>query len=251
MSGTATLAWGLAALLGVAAAVLFARVRSMNVELGEAVVSGEKLGGELKAARQQLEREAAKGRRKSDELADLRKRHDKLKKRKGGDGGGASQPQAAAVTAGAAGERALEEARQERDRAREESTRLAAELTEARAAVEAAKPAPGSVDAAEAARLREAASQAEGKLAELRERAEKAEARVTRLEKKLESQETAYVQLRGELAAKKDRLTTLTEQLERLQALKVALVDADDAKPEDEAREAAPAEEAAKGEAAG
>ena len=125
MSGTATLAWGLAALFGVAAAVLFARVRSMNVELGEAVVSGEKLGGELKAARQQLEREAAKGRRKSDELADLRKRHDKLKKRKGGDGGGASQPQAAAVTAGAAGERALEEARQERDRAREESTRNA------------------------------------------------------------------------------------------------------------------------------
>lgn len=219
------LAWVVALVFGALAAGFYARVRSINVELGEARISEEKLTGELQASRAQLEREAAKLRRKSDELAELRKRHDKLKKRTEGAPakGGADR----AELAGAAGERVLEQARQERDRAREEVESLTGELEAARASLAAAKPAAGSLTAAEGQRLRDEAKRAQDALADARTASLKAEEQVTRLKRRLEAQETAYVALRGELEAKKDRLATQAEQIERLRALKVALTDTD------------------------
>ena len=234
MIETATLAWVIALGMGAAAAALFARLRSMSVELNEAKISAEKLAGELHASRAQLEREAAKQRRKGDELADLRKRHDKLKKRKGSDGRNASQSGAAAGNAaddrigGTANERAVEEIRQERNRARAESSALSKELDAARASIAAGKPVEGTISPDAAQALRDDCKHATDALDGLRNKTMKAEDQVARLKKKLESHEMAYVQLRGELEAKKDRLMTQSEELERLRAFKVALVDAAD-----------------------
>ncbi len=226
--GSTAIAWGAAALFAVAAIALFARLRQLGVEANEARIGADKLEGELRATRDQLEREAGKLRRKSDELADLRKRHDKLRKRKeGGDARGGA-PAAGSVT-----DRELEEARQARDRAREEASALTAELEAARTAHAAAladarqQTPEGAVSPDEADKLRSEAAAALESSKAAKEEAESAAKQVARLKKRLEAQETAYVALRGELEAKKDRLATQAEQLERLQSLKVALIDSD------------------------
>lgn len=225
--GTTAIAWGLAALFGVVAAGLVARLRQLTVEVGEAHIGAEKLEGELRATREQLERELGKLRRKSDELAELRKRHDKLRKRKEGEG---ASTRPAGNSAGAT-ERDLEEARQARDRARQDAAALQNQLDALRAAQaeasERAAEAPTvetlSVEDAERLRadMEDAAEAARAAKAEVAEH----EKMVGRLRKRLAAQETAYVSLRGELEAKKDRLTTQNEELERLRALKVTWVD--------------------------
>ena len=228
MMGSAGLAWGIAALFGIGAAALFARLRQLAVEVSEARLGSEKLEGELRATRDQLGRESGKLRRKSDELADLRKRHDKLRKRKDGEGGGGKQ---ASVVTGAT-DRDLEEARQARDRARDQASALEAELASLRAAraeaeaSAAAEPVVETVTAAEAEQLRAEVTKASEALEAAKRDASDAEHMVARLKKRLQAQETAYVSLRGELEAKKDRLSTQNEELERLRALKITWVDA-------------------------
>ena len=46
-----------------------------------------------------------------------------------------------------------------------------------------------------------------------------------RMRKRMSNQEQLYASLRAELDVKKDRLRTQEEQLQRLQALKVAVID--------------------------
>ncbi len=46
-----------------------------------------------------------------------------------------------------------------------------------------------------------------------------------RVRKRMSNQEMLYASLRAELDVKKDRLRTQEEQLQRLQALKVAVID--------------------------
>jgi DNA repair exonuclease SbcCD ATPase subunit len=234
MMGTAGIAWIVAALCGAFAVALFARLRQLTVEVNEARIGAEKLEGELRASREQRERESAKLRRKSDELADLRKRHDKLRKRKdGADARSGGQP----ASSGAVSDRELEEARQARDRAREEAAAATRELEELRVAhaeaLASAKPPPDALSPDEAEKLRNEVSAAHESVASAQESVktaradtEAAERMVQRLRKRLQAQETAYVSLRGELEAKKDRLATQNEELERLRALKVTWVDA-------------------------
>ena len=71
----------------------------------------------------------------------------------------------------------------------------------------------------------------EQKVASAEERAKQATSQlakerhnVERLRGKLETQETLYVSIRSELDAKKDRLRTQQEELERMRALKAGLV---------------------------
>jgi len=73
---------------------------------------------------------------------------------------------------------------------------------------------------------------------------------ISRLRGRLRTQESVYAQLRGELEAKKDRLKTQREELERLRAYKVTLIDVapEPAGPSSEAgvtAESEPAEETA------
>ncbi len=226
--GTTAIAWGAAALFAVLAVALIARLRQLTVEVSEAQIGTDKLEGELRATRDQLERESGKLRRKSDELVDVRKRYDKLRKRKDAGDSKSSGPATGSVT-----DRDLEEARQARDRAREEAASLQGELAAARAAhadalaAERARTPEGAVSPDEAEKLRSESAAALASAKSAKQAADDAAKQVTRLKKRLESQETAYVALRGELEAKKDRLATQAEQIERLQALKVALVDSD------------------------
>jgi len=227
MIGSPVIAWVIAGAACVAAFGFFLRLRQLAVEAGEARIAADKLGGELRASREQLERESGKLRRKSDELAELRKRHDKLKKRKDGHDGGGAKPSsgAASVT-----EREVEEARQARDRARAEVQTLDGELEAVRDALAAATaapppPPPDSISGDEAAKLRAEAAKAGDTVQAARKQADDADKMVVRLKKRLDAQELAYVQMRGELEAKKDRLSTQQEQIERLRALKVSLVD--------------------------
>jgi chromosome segregation ATPase len=129
--------WIFAGLCAIAALALWVRLRSATLEAGSRGQEAEQYRGELSAARNQLEKTAAKQRRHSDELAEMRKRLDKAKKR--------------AASAGAAGrgnapvanlelETALEQVRQARDAALEEAKGLSQELSRLRAA--SAEPGP-------------------------------------------------------------------------------------------------------------
>jgi hypothetical protein len=57
------------------------------------------------------------------------------------------------------------------------------------------------------------------------EKATAAERSLEKLRTKVRTQDQLYLVMRGELEAKKDRLRTQQEELERLQAFKVAVID--------------------------
>jgi predicted nucleic acid-binding Zn-ribbon protein len=225
--------WMIVVVAGVAALALFLRARALGVELAEGEIDREKLRGELAASRAQLEKASAKARQRGDELGELRKKLDKQKRR-------AAPAKGTAPAAGAARvgelEQELETARQARDAAREEATGLSAELSRLRAQLaERATPPPAAVEAQPAEtpllvndaitalqRRVDEAEQARGAA-----QAELVEARkqTERLKGKARTQEVLYASIRSELEAKKDRLRTQQEELERLQALKVAVID--------------------------
>lgn len=216
-----------------AALVLFVRLRATRVEVAQRGVEAEKLQAELHAARKQLEKASARQRHSGDELAELRRRLEKTRRR-------AAQVQTQSAGRGPSPSRLqgleeeLEQTRQARDAAREEVQGLSAELSRLRAE-RAAQPAP-SEPAPEPIPEPPAESEV---IAALQERAEAAEASVGALEKELASashatdrlrnkvktQESLYLAMRGELEAKKDRLRRQQEELERLRAFKVAVVD--------------------------
>ncbi len=215
---------------GVAAGLLFARWRAAGMDAAAARVEAERLGGELGATREQLEKAQAKARRATSELAEVRKKLEKSKKRTAqlhDEGRGRT---GAPGGAGLAGEQALEEARQARDVARAELEAVSAELSrlraeKAEAAEEDRRPAPAAVAGIEVEALQaQSAAAAEALVAE-REALRRANAEVERLKKKAKSQETLYVSIRSELEVKKDRIRAQQEEIERLHALKVALVD--------------------------
>jgi chromosome segregation ATPase len=209
-------------------ASLLAGVRLRQVGLAQAASQLEvvRLNGELQAAREQLEKASAKQRRSAEELADLRKRLDKLRRR---EGKGPKGP-ASIGTSGAqlqALERELEETRQVRDAARSEATGLSLELTRLRAERSEPPPERPSLDNAAIESLqasqREAAEQGDSRARKL----QAAATEIARLKGKVGTQESLYVSMRGELEAKKDRLRRQQEEIERLQALKVVVVDPD------------------------
>ncbi|MBW2496839.1 MAG: hypothetical protein JRF61_06150, partial [Deltaproteobacteria bacterium] len=63
------------------------------------------------------------------------------------------------------------------------------------------------------------------RLSELEGQLDEARTNEARLRKRIARQEELYAALRGELEVKKDRLRAQTEQIERLQALKVTVVE--------------------------
>ncbi|MBW2697974.1 MAG: hypothetical protein JRE70_15945 [Deltaproteobacteria bacterium] len=216
----------LAGVAGVAAFAFYLRVRGLGVELGQSGVENEKLRAELQSSRAQLERIQAKQRRGSDELVELRKKLEKSKRRAAraqdaGHGATASQVQAL--------EADLEQTRQARDAARDEASGLSSALSRARAEAAQVEAPPGpetpSLDNAGIEALRGRCERAEAALAAARPELAAMEKSNARLKGRIDTQERLYVSIRSELEAKKDRLRTQQEEIERLQALKVALVD--------------------------
>jgi chromosome segregation ATPase len=220
------IAWVLFGLTAAAAFSLFLRVRGLRIEGAAARLEADKLRAELVASRDQLTHAAAKHRRIVDESQELRRKLDKAKRR-GTHAEGAPGPAVARIPEL---EAELERARQARDAAREEVDGLASELKRMRAQV-SERPALPEVpvpllDNAAIEALQARARSIETELAAAR-RAEHEHARAQeRLKAKLRTQDDLYVAIRGDLAAKKDRLRTQQEQIERLQALKVAFIDA-------------------------
>jgi chromosome segregation ATPase len=200
----------------------------------ELLLRGQKqeLELELEAVRSELAREKKSRGRQVEELASLRKRADKAKKRSAKSApaplGTASRVQDLVV--------ALEDAGRERDQIRAERDGLAGELArlESRIEVEARATQAQAQAAASEAAPPDSDSQGsdDALLAETRERLVKLENELqlahqtqARTRKRMANQDQLYAALRGELEIKKDRLRTQEEQLQRLQALKAAVLD--------------------------
>lgn len=229
--------------IAVAAAALMAVLwRSAEARAVARSEQCEALEQSLSASRIEVEKISKARQRQGEELADLRKRADKAKRRGGKH---APQPMGTASRiqdleeAGAKASRERDALRSERDRLTQEVNRLTARLAADALAAEAARE-RAQDDAARAVASMPAAATAEpdaraaleASLAEARERILKLEgeqqiARQTeaRMRKRMDNQEQLYASIRSELDAKKDRLRTQEEQLQRLQALKVAVLE--------------------------
>jgi chromosome segregation ATPase len=183
----------------------------------------ERLEGELHGARQQLDKRAGAQRRQSDQDRDTRRKLEKAKKR-------ASQA------------RAEQQEEMERVRQLEGQLRLREAdvkgLREELARLSASSVSPDRVAEREAglarakqeisgltARAEKAEATAAAATAAKEEATRKLEKDVSRLRRKTATQETLYASVRSELEVKKDRLRTQTEELERLRAYKVAVLD--------------------------
>ncbi len=190
----------------------------------------EKLEAKLEAVTSEFAREKKSRGRQAEELASFRKRSDKAKKRSAKSApqplGTASRVQDVVL--------ALEEASRERDQIRTERDGLAADLARLKSRIAVEAQAARAQAAASEAALPESGSQGshEAELAEAGERLVKLENELqlahqmqARARKRMANQDQLYAALRGELEAKKDRLRTQQEQLQRLQALKVAVLD--------------------------
>jgi len=218
-------------------AFFFARARTASSLLRGVQETADKRQVQLEDVRAQREEDTKQISRHSSELSDLRKRLDKAKRRavRGGQGQGS----AGAASATQAIEAELEQARRVRDAAREEALGLSQELSRVRAeAASHVQPEAPRLDDSGIEALEQKLAALEQKLAALEQEAaaareesstrKKSEAR---LKRKLATQEMLYVSLRSELDAKKDRLRTQQEELERLMALKAAVLDVPEPSP--------------------
>jgi chromosome segregation ATPase len=217
---TQTVALIFAGLGALAALFLNFRARASAAEASNAWAENEKLAEDLKSVREQLGKQSGKLAKHDEDVAALRKRLDKAKRRTHSAPGAGTE--SASVTS-LERDAELEEARQARDGARSEADSLAAEVSRLRAKL-ALKPEPKPVpESTELAELRVDRAQAVADLAKSQEAQEELRRGKARLKKKVDNQELLYVALRTELEVKKDRLRAQQEVIERLQALEVSL----------------------------
>ena len=223
----------LVAVVAVVGAVVFALLWR-RAESGLRAREAEKDG--LEASMRELELAVQKERkarsRQAEELAELRKRTDKAKRRQGK---GVAQPMGTASRIQDL-EEAGEKAALERDRLRAERDGLVEELAKLRTRIEVevqarakqSKPvavAITSPDPVSTTIIEASLTEAKQRIGELESEAQLARQTEARLRKRMDNQDQLYASLRSELEVKKDRLRTQEEQLQRLQALKVAVLD--------------------------
>jgi chromosome segregation ATPase len=179
-----------------------------------------------------LSKEAQARKRLSDELASLRNKADKAKRRQA-----KTVDRPLGTTARIRDhESQIERIELERDKARSEREALAHEAARLeiqlaasqRALEEASAPRPKPI----ASEVEKTLERVNSELASSRERVGKLNEELelvrqseSRMRKRMNNQEQLYASLRAELDVKKDRLRTQEEQLQRLQALKVAVID--------------------------
>lgn len=224
-----------------AAAGIFFCGRLWRQAAGRANELESKLAIQIDRAKQfaaDLSKETQTRKRFSEELATLRKRADKVKRRK------AKTPDQPLGTSARIRdhEAEAERFRFERDRAVSERDVLAESISDLesqlaksaqaleRATVRSITPSP--TPTSEQARSESALGAAKIESASSRERVAKLEEELeigrlaeVRMRKRMSNQELLYASVRAELDVKKDRLRTQEEQLQRLQALKVAVID--------------------------
>ena len=219
----AILGWLFFALAAGAAAFLFQRGRAADVSSAALRAELSAASGELEAIQKRLEQTRTDLRARGEELTELRKKHDKLKKRAG---------------------ETLEEEKTLPARIRALEAELASEKADARAARDEIVRLHAEVERGGADLARERARAAElvpptnnDELEGLRRRAADLEARLAKLATELatahhdtlkykgrwETLDKAYVILRGELELKKDETRSQRVELERLRTLEVIL----------------------------
>ncbi len=216
------LGWGVALVVGFAAALLYARASAEGARALELERQLEEASVELDAVRDRLEQQKGEHRKRGEELADLRKRLAKAKRSRGAEREQArSEPGRIAELEVALQQRGadLERARSELEGAHTDLARLHAqrEREVARAPREEADTRTGELEA-ELARARDGSETTQREL-------EAARHELGRWRKRAENLDKVYMVLRGEYELAKDQLRSQQSELERLRALKVALVD--------------------------
>lgn len=221
----------LVAVIGVGGAGLIALLwRRAELRIRAQDAEKDALEASLRALEASVDKERKARSRQAEELAEFRKRADKVKRRTGKH---APQPMGTASRIQDL-EDASEKAAFERDRLGTERDALAEELDQLRARIDAdALAAASKADAAPVKRpgpdvtsgLEASLAEAKERIAKLESEAQLARQTEARMRKRMDTQEQLYASLRGELEVKKDRLRTQEEQLQRLQALKVAVLD--------------------------
>jgi len=203
-----------------------------GAEARAALLLGEKarLATQNEALGASLAREEKARKRQAEELAGYRKKADKARKR-----GSKTTPQPLGTASRIQDvETALGRAELERDRALGEQQALNDELARLRRQLEKASakpepiPPPAEVSAsgpAETAMLEAQLEQSRARVTKLEAELREAGQNETRMRKRMANQEQLYASIRAELEVKKDRLRTQEEQLERLQALQVTMLD--------------------------
>ncbi len=218
------LGWGLAAVAALAAALFFARSRAEQALSRELTSQLEEVREELAVAGRRLEKQKEDHRRRGEELADLRKRLDKAKRSRGA----VRENERAAPGRVAELERTIELQTEDLARARTELEGALGELAVVHAQLKRERD--------DARKPREEADKAvrelETKLGQAQADVERtagdldtARHEYGRWRKRAENLDKVYMVLRGEFELAKDRLRAQEAELERLRALKVALVD--------------------------
>jgi DNA repair exonuclease SbcCD ATPase subunit len=220
-------------LVAIAAALVLARlwrtaegrVVALQLEIETLVAGGKQLESSLSKQAQARKKQA-------EELAVLRNKTDKAKRRQS-----KTVDQPLGTTARIRDHEAqVERVEFERDRAITERDGLTLQVkrlekrleTSARDLAEASQPPPIPIASEVDTALEHAQAELATSREELTKRAEElgiARGTEARMRKRMSNQEQLYASLRAELDVKKDRLRTQEEQLQRLQALKVAVID--------------------------
>jgi chromosome segregation ATPase len=220
-------------LVAIAAALVLARLwRTAEGRVGALQLEIETLVAEGKQLESSLSKQAQARKKQSEELAVLRNKTDKAKRRQS-----KTVDQPLGTTARIRDHEAqVERVEFERDRAITERDGLTLQVARlekrleasARALAEASEPRPIPIASEVDTALEHAQAELATSREELTKRAEElgiARGTEARMRKRMSNQEQLYASLRAELDVKKDRLRTQEEQLQRLQALKVAVID--------------------------
>lgn len=225
MTGWVAIAGGVAAAGAIGLGLLWQRAQRRAEHLAERCDRLTQTCGELET---RITREEKARKRQAEELADHRRKADKARRR---EAKSSAPPLGTAARIGDL-EEALARAGRESERLAVENRALEERLERLQASLEAVPPPPAAVAPPAAAAPQAEQPDAGGELAAARERLRELEGRLdegrtneARLRKRIARQEELYAALRGELEAKKDRLRAQTEQIERLQALKVTVAE--------------------------
>jgi predicted nucleic acid-binding Zn-ribbon protein len=215
--------WLAFALAASAAGFLFLRARTADALRLAQGVELEAASAELEAVHKRLDHAKAELRARGEELGELRKKHEKLRKR----AGDSIEEEKALPAKFRALESELEAEKADARGARDEIVRLHAELEAAglelsRERARVVEP-PAAKNTDEVDGLRRWVGELEAKLGKLSTELEGARHDTAKYKGRWETLDKAYVVLRGELELKKDEARTQRVELERLRTLEVIL----------------------------
>ena len=216
--------WAFAVFAGVAAVLLFGRSRALGDRARALGGRIEEVRVELQAARGNLEQRKEEHRRRGEELSELRKQLGKAKKERRS----ARERQRGEPARIEELERALSVQRDDVARARADLEEAHSELAKVHALRERELEVARAPRTEDDERLRDLEARLGRAEAALRTSVEEHTAdrhELGRWRKRAENLDKVYMVLRGEHELAKDRLRTQEAELERLRALKVALVD--------------------------